>query len=72
MLLQDKETGDLVEVLDVKELIKPTTDVVSVRNQLGQEEQEPTPHPKAKLMFPSGESLPLCWLDADYKHATAA
>ena len=66
MLLQDKQTGNLVEILDLKELFNPVQDAIYGRVQSGQEEQDPEPISKNTLLFPSGESLPRCWMDADY------
>ena len=67
MLLQEKETGNLLEILDVKLLIDPNEEAVPARDQAGQEEQDPEKFAKAGLVFPSGESLPRCWVDADYR-----
>ncbi len=67
MLLQNKENGTLVEILDLQEVISPAHDKIMVRVQDGQEEQDPESIQKQSLIFPSGESLPLCWLDADYR-----
>jgi hypothetical protein len=67
MFLQDKQTGGLVKVLDIEALIDPMATEVSVRDQMGQEEQDPEPFMKQNLVFPSGENLPLCWLDANYR-----
>ncbi len=66
MLLQDKQTGNLVEILDLEELFNPVQDAIHGRVQSGQEEQDPEPISKNTLLFPSGESLPRCWMDADY------
>ena len=68
MLLQKKEDGTIVEIMDIQELIGPTHDEIVIRIQEGQEEQEPETIKKQNLVFPSGESLPLCWLDADYRN----
>jgi hypothetical protein len=67
MLLQDKETGNLVEINDLQALISPNQDTVTVQSQSGQEEQDPEPLNKANLVFPSGENLPRCWVDANYQ-----
>jgi hypothetical protein len=67
MLLQDKETGTLVEILDVQALIDPNEITIPGQVQAGQEEQDPEPIQKESLIFPSGESLPRCWVDADYR-----
>ncbi len=70
MLLQLKENGELVKIVDVQELINPNTDTVQAKEQQGQEEQQADSYKKENLVFPSGESLPRCWLDANYKNAT--
>lgn len=67
MLLQNKQTGDLIKVLDTDALINPAQPSVPGRIQEGQEEQDPEQIAKESLVFPSGESLPQCWLNADYR-----
>ena len=71
MLLQKKENGTLVEVVDVQSLINPSQPEITGRVQEGQEEQEPEAIAKDNLIFPSGESLPRCWIDADYNQAAS-
>ncbi|NJO42056.1 MAG: acetyltransferase [Cyanobacteria bacterium CRU_2_1] len=70
MFLQDKRTGALLKVLDTTELINPVEETIRCRIQEGQEEQEPEKFGKANLVFPSGETLPRCWVDADYRTTT--
>jgi hypothetical protein len=67
MYLKHKPTSDLVEVLDMPTLIDPCRAQVSGRFHAGEELQEAELFDKGSLCFPSGESLPRCWLDADYK-----
>lgn len=67
MLLQEKESGDLIEILDVDALISPTKQEVPGKNQAGQEEQETATFAKSKLVFPSGEALPRCWTEENYQ-----
>lgn len=67
MLLHDKEQGTLVEILDVEKLADPTESRIDARVQDGQEEQDPAPISKENLVFPSGEDLPRCWRDANYR-----
>ncbi|WP_242043385.1 acetyltransferase [Leptolyngbya sp. FACHB-671] len=67
MFLENKQTGDLVEVLDPEALFNPVKDSISAQVQAGQEEQEPASISKENLKFPSGEELPRCWVDADYR-----
>jgi len=69
MLLQLKDTGSLVEVIKIEELIDPNIDVIHGKDQEGQEEQDPEPIKKENLVFPSGESIPRCWVDANYQKA---
>ncbi len=68
MLLQSKDNGSIVEILDIQELINPVSDIVKGQNQLGEEEQDPISYKKENLVFPSGESLPRCWVDANYRN----
>lgn len=69
MLLHDKKKDVLVEVLDLVALIDPNQDKISGQVQSGQEEQDPDSSLKADLIFPSGESLPRCWVDANYRNS---
>lgn len=67
MFLKEKETGNLVKVMDFQSLINPTDPEIIIRVQAGEEEQDPEPKQKNELIFPSGENLPRCWLDVNYK-----
>ena len=67
MFLQHKQDGVLVKVLDTTALIDPLKDTIPGRIQAGQEEQEPEQISKHELVFPSGEDLPRCWIDVDYR-----
>jgi hypothetical protein len=67
VLLQKTADGTLVEILDLQEIIDPSQDRVMGRVQSGQEEQDPESVQKQSLNFPSGESLPRCWIDPDYR-----
>lgn len=71
MFLQDKRTSALVKILDIVELINPAKSAISVRVQKGEEEQDPESIAKDVLIFPSGENLPRCWVDADYREPDA-
>lgn len=72
MLLKMKQSGDLVEVVTLTELFNPLEDEIEAQIQAGQNEQPPEPFAKTDLMFPSGEELPLCWIDADYQQKVSA
>ncbi|MCJ8281481.1 MAG: acetyltransferase [Rivularia sp. ALOHA_DT_140] len=67
MLLQIKNDSELVKVTDVQQLINPNSDSVEAKQQQGQGEQPAESFKKDNLVFPSGESLPRCWMDANYK-----
>ena len=67
MLLKIKENDVLVEITEVTELINPSREKAMAQIQQGEEEQPPESFKKSDLVFPSGENLPQCWLDSDYK-----
>ncbi len=67
MLLQEKKTGNLIEVDDLVALINPQKTAILGQDQVGEEEQDPEEFEKENLVFPSGENLPRCWSDANYK-----
>lgn len=67
MFLQDKKSGGLVKILEIEELFNPVSETVRGRFQSGEEEREPESIKKVNLSFPSGENLPVCWLDSDYR-----
>lgn len=71
MLLKDQQTGSLVKITQVEDLPNPVRSQVEGRLQAGEEEQPPTMFEKSQLIFPSGESLPQCWTDADYRSENA-
>ena len=67
MLLKSQKTKGLIKISELDALIDPFKDKVEGQIQAGQNEQPPEPFDKKDLVFPSGESLPTCWLDSDYK-----
>ncbi len=67
MFLKDRNSGDLVEVLDTVQLIDPNQSVVNVALHAGEEKGDPIDVAKSTLSFPSGEALPLCWQDPHYR-----
>ena len=67
MFLQHKSSSDLVEVLNLEDMYDPCRQEISGRFHAGEELQEVETFSKSELMFPSGEPLPLCWLDPDYR-----
>lgn len=69
MFLKSKQTGTLIQINDTESLINPNQQQIKGKDQAGQEEQDTTTYSKQELVFPSGESLPRCWLDANYTTA---
>jgi len=67
MFLKHQHSSDLVEVLELSSLFDPCLDAVSGRRHAGEEMQEPETFAKSELAFPSGEALPRCWIDANYR-----
>lgn len=67
MFLKNQTTGTLIEVLDLEALFNPNQQTIVGQNQAGQEEQPPRDFLKQELIFPSGEVLPQCWLDPNYR-----
>ncbi|HKK06749.1 MAG TPA: acetyltransferase [Gammaproteobacteria bacterium] len=70
MYLKHQPTGDLVEVVDTAALFDPFRDSLEGRLHAGEELQEVEVFPKAELVFPSGESLPRCWTDGNYRQGS--
>ena len=68
MFLKSKSHGELVELLEVSNLYDPFKKEILGRFHAGEEMQDPEIFLKSELIFPSGEALPQCWLDPDYKH----
>lgn len=67
MFLKDKQSGSLVKITDVDQLFLPTTATISGQIQAGQNEQPTRSFSKQELTFPSGEQLPRCWVDPNYR-----
>ena len=67
MLLKNKQSGDLIKIQGIEELIDPMKDAVQGKPQGGQNEQPSESIAKKNLVFPSGEDLPACWLDSEYR-----
>jgi hypothetical protein len=65
--LKHKPSGNLVELLDLPVLFDPFQAQVRGRFHAGEELQEAELFMKGELLFPSGESLPRCWVDRGYR-----
>ncbi len=72
MLLKFKQDDALIEIEDIKRLVNPGEPKVLGRIQSGEEEQDPADYAKVELLFLSGESLPLCWMDDNYREAISS
>ena len=67
MFLKHSKTGELVEVLDTSELFDPFQASITGRYNFGEEMPDPDSFEKIDLVFCSSESLPLCWMDPEYR-----
>lgn len=67
MFLQRKFDEDLIEVLNTEDLFNPCLTEFLGRSHCGEEMQDPQLYAKKDLIFPSGESLPICWLEPNYR-----
>ncbi len=70
MLLKHLATHSLVEVNSIEQLVNPVESEILGQEQSGEEEQDSTNFLKQELIFPSGENLPRCWIDVDYRKNT--
>lgn len=69
MLLKQNKSkgGHLVELTKIRDLINPNHTYIEGRVDYGEELQDSEQYAKADLVFPSGEPLPLCWIDPHYR-----
>ena len=67
MFLMQKKSEKLVEVLSLSDLFNPNHERIVGRYHAGEEMQEAESFNKREMAFPSGESLPKCWLDPHYR-----
>ncbi len=72
MLLKNKQDGALIRIEDTRQLMNPLQSTIEGYIQEGQEEQPLEEFAKEELIFPSGEALPNCWLDANYQNKKVA
>jgi hypothetical protein len=69
MFLQCKSSDTLIKITDIETLFNPLQPEISGQSQEGEEEQDPKPYSKQDLAFPSGEDLPRCWMDSNYRNS---
>jgi hypothetical protein len=67
MFLKERKSGDLVDVVEMTKLTNLFRDTVEGRLQAGEEQQDPQTFKKSELVFMSGEELPRCWTDPNYR-----
>jgi len=67
MLLKHRRDHTLIRVSKPEELIDPFQKSIQGQQKAGEEEQPPQAFDKSQLIFPSGESLPQCWMDPNYR-----
>ena len=67
MFLKHKTSGDMVEVMDLSGLFDPCVGDFQGRYHAGEEMPDPEVFNKVDLAFPSGEALPRCWMDPNYR-----
>ena len=72
MFLRHLPTDDLVEVIDLSDVINPYTSTIRARAHAGEVIHHPEHFLKTEMAFPSGEPLPLCWVDGHYREHVAA
>ena len=73
MFMLHVPSGELVEVIDLPDVINPNSATIRARSHTGEVIQRPENFLKTELAFPSGEPLPLCWVDGHYReHIVAA
>ena len=67
MLLKEKTSGHIVEVLVLINLCDSARFTVCGQLHYGEEAQDPESFDKQVLCFLSGEDLPRCWTDPHYR-----
>ncbi|MBL4828596.1 MAG: acetyltransferase [Aliivibrio sp.] len=67
MFLKNKTNGEMVEIIETSDLTNLFNRTVLGSYQAGEEKPEPEEFNKADLVFLSGEDLPKCWTDPEYR-----
>jgi hypothetical protein len=71
MYLLHKPSGELVEVISLSDMINPNTSTIRARAYTEDIIQRAENFLKTEMVFPSGEALPLCWIDSHYQQKVA-
>lgn len=67
MFFKHRDNNDMIEVIGQDDLTNLFHDTVIGRYQVGEEQQDPESFNKSDLLFLSGEELPRCWTDPNYR-----
>lgn len=67
MFLKQRHSDDLVEVLNTAELFDPFCTQFTGRLNCGEDLPEASQFQKDDVVFASGENLPDCWKNANYR-----
>jgi len=67
MFLKERDSGHMVEVVNLDDLLNLYRDEIVGRYQFGEEVQDSEKFKKCNLIFLSGEELPRCWTDPHYR-----
>ena len=67
MFLKNRNSGDMIDVVKIRDLTNLYHETVMGSYQIGEELQDAQEFSKAELVFLSGEELPRCWTDPDYR-----
>ncbi|SGY87809.1 acetyltransferase [Moritella viscosa] len=67
MFFKHRSNNDMIEVIGQDDLTNLFHDSVLGRYQVGEEQQDPESFKKSDLIFLSGEELPRCWTDPNYR-----
>jgi hypothetical protein len=72
MYLKHVPSGDLIEIIDLPDVINPASPTIRARSYTDENIRRAENFLKTELAFPSGEPLPLCWIDSRYNEHAAA
>ena len=68
MFLQHKKTGHMIDIVQPEQLFDLYQSHIEGIDQVGEEAQDIEQYQKTELQFLSGEDLPECWLNPNYRH----
>jgi len=71
MYLMHQPSGELVEVISLPDMINPNATTIRARAFTEDVIQRAENFLKTEMAFPSGERLPLCWIDSHYQQRVA-